>query len=262
MLQTLSARAANAIAYDKTGSGPPMLFIHGLTYDRRMWDPLVSRLSGDHTCIAIDLPGHGKSGDLPSYDLLAVTRDVYDAFRAIDDRAPIVVGHSMGALDAVAYAALYPVAGLVTSDFSLRNGAFIDRLRGMSDALHSPAFPGIWRAIESELGIDLIPQPQRALVESASNPRQDVVLGYWREGFESIPGELQLLLNKFARNIGVPFCAIFGDEPEPDYREWLQPLVPHCDVVVFPNAGHFPHLVDIDRFAGELRAVAGQSAPR
>jgi pimeloyl-ACP methyl ester carboxylesterase len=34
------------------------------------------------------------------------------------------------------------------------------------------------------------------------------------------------------------------------------PTVPQCKVVVFPNAGHFPHLVAPDRFADEVRAIA------
>jgi pimeloyl-ACP methyl ester carboxylesterase len=260
MYETPTESKVHEIAYEKVGSGPPILLIHGLTYDRRMWRPLVGHLAAEHTCIAIDLPGHGKSGDARSYDLLAVVRKLFDAFRTVDNRPPIVVGHSMGALFAVAYAAVYPVAGLVTSDQTLRVLPFLERVAGMGDALHGSAFLAIWRAIESELGIDLIPEPQRALVESASNPRQEIVLGYWREAFDTPAAVLQAILFKFAANIDAPFTAIFGDEVASDYRAWLGPIAPHCKFVALPNSGHFPQLVEIDRFAAEVRALAQKTA--
>jgi pimeloyl-ACP methyl ester carboxylesterase len=193
MPESLAELQTNAIAYEKIGSRPPIFFIHGLTYDRRMWDPLVTRLAGDFTCIAIDLPGHGESDDARSYDLLAVVRSVHETFCRLESRAPIVVGHSMAAVHSVAYPAIYPVAGLVTSDSTLRRLPFLERLERMRDALHGAAFPAIWRALESELGVGLIPKPQRAFVESASNPRQPVVLGYWREVFDDGPAVLQAL---------------------------------------------------------------------
>lgn len=252
----LDTAQSHGVAYEKTGSGPPILFIHGLTYDRQMWGPVVARLAGDYTCIAIDLPGHGKSADASTYDLLAVTRKIHAAFAQIESRPPIVVGHSIGMLYAVTFAAMYPVAGLVTSDQTLNNLAFLERLGGMREALQSPAFAGIWRAIESELGIDLIPESRRALIESASNPRQDVVLGYWREAFDTPPAVLQAFLLKFVANIEVPFSAVFGDDVQPDYRSWLRPVAPQCEIVVFPNSGHFPHLVEVEGFAAEVRAVA------
>jgi hypothetical protein len=102
----------------------------------------------------------------------------------------------------------------------------------------------------------LFPSRRRALVESASNPRQDIALGYWREVFDDGPAVLQALLEKFAANVDVPCSAVFGDDVEPDYRAWLRPFVPQCNVVSFPQSGHFPHLVEIDRFAEEIRAVA------
>jgi pimeloyl-ACP methyl ester carboxylesterase len=63
-----------AIAYDRTGSGPPMVFVHGLAYDRRrIWKPAIERLSDAYTCINLDLPGHGESLEAETYDLEALS---------------------------------------------------------------------------------------------------------------------------------------------------------------------------------------------
>jgi pimeloyl-ACP methyl ester carboxylesterase len=50
------------LAYDIEGSGTPVVFLHGLTFDRRTWRPIIDRLDGAVTSIAIDLPAHGDSG--------------------------------------------------------------------------------------------------------------------------------------------------------------------------------------------------------
>lgn len=44
-------------------SGLPVVFIHGVALDRRMWNPLVERLRSDHTCLTYDLRGFGQSSD-------------------------------------------------------------------------------------------------------------------------------------------------------------------------------------------------------
>jgi pimeloyl-ACP methyl ester carboxylesterase len=53
------------LAYDLQGSGPPFVFIHGLTFDRTSWRPITSRLADEYRCITIDLPGHGDSSGPP-----------------------------------------------------------------------------------------------------------------------------------------------------------------------------------------------------
>src|SRR5882724_11688223 len=64
------------IAYDRTGDGPPIVFVHGLTYDRGMWEPVIEKLNGSFTCVNIDLPGHGESLDAGTYGLEWVVRAV------------------------------------------------------------------------------------------------------------------------------------------------------------------------------------------
>ena len=44
------------LAYDIDGSGTPVVFLHGLTFDRRTWRPVIAQLHGSVTSIAIDLP--------------------------------------------------------------------------------------------------------------------------------------------------------------------------------------------------------------
>ncbi len=47
------------------GSGFPVLFIHGMPTNNRLWSGIIARLSGRFTCLAVDLPGLGQTPRIP-----------------------------------------------------------------------------------------------------------------------------------------------------------------------------------------------------
>jgi pimeloyl-ACP methyl ester carboxylesterase len=54
-----------ALAHSRTGSGEPLVLIHGLGGSRRIWDPVLDRVAAERDVIAVDLPGFGESAPLP-----------------------------------------------------------------------------------------------------------------------------------------------------------------------------------------------------
>jgi pimeloyl-ACP methyl ester carboxylesterase len=48
--------AAGTVRYRDEGSGRPIVFVHGALVDGRLWDEVVSRLSGAARCVVPDLP--------------------------------------------------------------------------------------------------------------------------------------------------------------------------------------------------------------
>jgi pimeloyl-ACP methyl ester carboxylesterase len=81
----------------RTGSGPPMLLLHGIGHRWQAWTPLLDELSRDFEVVAVDLPGFGKSPPLPAPVSLDAGVDriakVMDALGW--DRAHLV-GNSLG----------------------------------------------------------------------------------------------------------------------------------------------------------------------
>src|ERR1700730_7091490 len=72
-LDAFPSRTYAGLVADDVGRSddrPPLVLLHGLTFDRRMWRPALTELDtmdpGRRT-IAIDLPGHGDSPDVTSY---------------------------------------------------------------------------------------------------------------------------------------------------------------------------------------------------
>ncbi|MDQ7910160.1 alpha/beta hydrolase [Phytohabitans sp. ZYX-F-186] len=83
------------------GSGAPtVVLLHGQGASAVVWDGVVAALPG-YRCVAVDLPGHGRSGRLPGYP-----PDAYAA--AIAPALPAgrltLVGHSLGGMAALALA--------------------------------------------------------------------------------------------------------------------------------------------------------------
>src|SRR6478672_10933061 len=107
-----TSHPVTSLAYDDEGAGSPVVFLHGLTFDRRTWRPIIERLDGLRT-IAIDLPAHGFSGGAPA-PLDEVAAQVHHLVGSLAVDRPVVVGHSMSGGLAFSYGAAYPNRGVVS----------------------------------------------------------------------------------------------------------------------------------------------------
>ena len=55
------------IAYERAGEGPVFVLLHGgFGFDSRSWRPQLEALSDAYTVVAWDMPGTGRSSDLPA----------------------------------------------------------------------------------------------------------------------------------------------------------------------------------------------------
>jgi len=253
--------AMNGLSGDLYGSDatrPGIVLLHGLSFNRRIWDFVVAELSildPTRRVLALDLPGHGDSSILPSYDMDAVTNVLNAALQEADFGEPVLAGHSIAAVIATMYGVRYPVRGVVNVDQPLQTAPFGEMLRGMAAQLRSPAFQSIWAAIARNFHTELLPSSARELVEATSNPHQEVVLGYWRQIMDEPAADLAALIDltlATLRERGLPYLVIGGWQPEPDYLAWLHHQLPQARVVILPESGHFPFLAHPERFAREI----------
>lgn len=94
--------------------GSTLVFLPGLAGTTRYWESRVAPLASDHCLLLVDLLGFGKSPK--PWIRYTVDRHLAELHRVLEGRETFtLVGHSFGALAAVAYAARYPeqVNGLV-----------------------------------------------------------------------------------------------------------------------------------------------------
>lgn len=104
-MATITSKDGTRIAYSRSGSGPPLLLVHGTTADHTRWARLLPELEPRFTVYAMDRRGRGGSGDTAEY---AIEREFEDVAAVIDAiGTPVfLVGHSYGALCSLEASAL------------------------------------------------------------------------------------------------------------------------------------------------------------
>jgi pimeloyl-ACP methyl ester carboxylesterase len=257
-----------ADSYGRPDDRPPIVLLHGLTFDRRMWRPALDELETidpDRRAIALDTPGHGESPDATSYSVDAVVEAVRSAVVDAGLDAPVIVGHSGAAGTAGLYAARYPTRGVVSVEGSLMVAEFAAMLQSMRAALTGPGFTDVWARISQNVfGLDDVTPEVRAFVLETGRPRQDVVVGYWQDLLEWSSDELQAMVDASIREVrasGVPFVAVAGRDPSPKETIWMAANFPEARLLVWPGSGHFPQLAHPRRFAELLAGTATWSRP-
>jgi pimeloyl-ACP methyl ester carboxylesterase len=110
-------------ARDWGGAGAPVVLLHGLASNARIWDGVAPRLvAAGLRVVALDQRGHGDSAQPDGgYDFATVGRDLAAACAALGLERPLLAGHSWGADVALRFAADRPgaVAGLALVDGGL-----------------------------------------------------------------------------------------------------------------------------------------------
>jgi pimeloyl-ACP methyl ester carboxylesterase len=94
--------------YELSGSGDPVVLIHGFTLDRRMWNDVTPRLIERHTVLACDLRGFGKSSLPNAGEPYAHREDIRALLDGLGLERVHVVGHSIGGHQALELTLAYP----------------------------------------------------------------------------------------------------------------------------------------------------------
>jgi pimeloyl-ACP methyl ester carboxylesterase len=239
------------LTYESHGAGTPVVLLHGLTFDRTSWRPIIERLGDDVHTIAIDLPGHGESGGAPcTLDELAA--QVHALVEELGVDRPVVVGHSMGGTLALIYGSAFPTRGVVDIDSPLDVRPFAALVRQLEPALRGPGFAQAFEPVRRSMRVDLVREPL------AQQIRQDVVVGYWQELMDADVDALQRRIEHEAGRIEVPALLLFGQRLPAADRDYIEAHVPRGEVEEWDGDGHCLHLVEPDRFAARLREFVAE----
>jgi pimeloyl-ACP methyl ester carboxylesterase len=139
--KTLTARDGIPVSYLTAGAGPPILLLHGFVSSARGWWKIgaAQRLAETHSILAPDIRGHGQSGrptDTAAYGRTLLS----DLIQILDEEGvenADVIGFSMGAELALAFAAFHParVRSLTLSGSGWSPAGIVDEYRKWFDTL-------------------------------------------------------------------------------------------------------------------------------
>jgi pimeloyl-ACP methyl ester carboxylesterase len=97
------------VGYLRAGKGPLVVLVHGITSSSESWREVMLQLSDNHTVVAPDLLGHGRSakprGD---YSLGAYASGIRDLLGILGFESGTAVGHSLGGGIAMQFAYQFP----------------------------------------------------------------------------------------------------------------------------------------------------------
>jgi pimeloyl-ACP methyl ester carboxylesterase len=248
MRHDLRATAADGtpIAWSRSGpagEGPSsVVLVHGITESAGSFDPVTALLVKSHDVITMDLRGHGESGTATRYDLEVMAGDVIAVIEAAGVNAPHLIGHSLGGA----------VASVVDIDQSLQLHGFKEMLTPAEPMLRDPdqyrlVIDGMFDAMQG----DLLPEAERERINAGRRADQDVVLGVWdvilTQPVDEISQTVEMALAGYA-NKHTPYLALFGIDPGDDYGAWLSDRIEGALIDVWTDHGHYPHLVEPQRF--------------
>jgi len=268
------------LSYQRAGSGPAVLLIHGMAGSRATWEQAQRMLAESCDVIAVDLPGHGHSslpnGDFSLGSLAAALRDLLDRLGV--DRATII-GHSLG--------------GGVALQFTYQFPERCERLVLVSSG-------GLGREVSPFLRVLTLPGSSLALsglLVLRRNERAQKVARLFHPLARHMLADLPLMLTHFAALqeptlrhsfIGtvravidprgqrvtavdrlplatrIPVMVIWGrrDQMIPhSHALAVAQALPHARIELFDDAGHYPHEHDPERFARAVARFINETAP-
>ncbi len=239
-----------------TGSGPPVILLHGLFGSARNFGAQQRALSDRFQIIALDARNHGASPHTDGMRYADLAADVAETMTELNIPRAAIVGHSMGGKTAMALALTAPdhVARLLVADISpvpYQHGN-----TGVAAALRAiPLTPAFTRThAEAALSAAVpLPAVRAFLIQNL----QFGATPHWRIGLDEIAAAVPDL--EGWQPIGTPFSGpvVFAagagsDYILPEHRPAIRAMFPAARFVTVKRAGHWLHA---DNPAGFLSVV-------
>ena len=245
---TVDLGAGRELSALRWGAGSPRaVLLHGGAQNAHTWDTVALALR-PAPVLAVDLPGHGRSGwrDDRRYDPVANGEDVAAMVGQLAPGAEVVVGMSLGGLTAAAFAAARPdlVRRLVLVDIT--PGVTRDKAKEVHDFIEGPQSFGSFREIFDrtvEFNPTRTPESLRRGILHNAHREAD---GTWRWNYDRRPldGEGMTdpsVLWDAIGSIEAPLLLVRGSlspvVDDDDVAE-LRRRCPQARVVVVDGAGH------------------------
>jgi pimeloyl-ACP methyl ester carboxylesterase len=246
------------IAYERVGTGPPLVLLHGFVGDSREWRRQIDGLSDEFTVVAWDAPGAGRSDDPPaSFRMADYADSIAEVIAALNLERPHIAGLSFGgalALELYRRHPSIPRTLILASAYagwtgSLPTEVAEDRLR-RSLELADQAPAEFVNAMIPTLFPESAP---KAVVDGFSA----IVAEFHPDGFRTLARSLaEADLRDVLSTIRIPTLLVYGDR---DVRaslgvaEALHAAIPESSLVILPGVGHMINVQAGDELNREVR---------
>lgn len=252
------------LAYERHGSGPSLVLLHGLGHRRQAWNAVLPMLTADRTVIAVDLPGHGESPPLVTAGrpaVQAIAEQLFAFFGELGLDRPHVAGNSLGgalALTAGARGLASTVTGLSPAGFWTRGrdpryvkAIFASAL--LAGQAVRPLVPALVRSPAGRRVIDgaFVSKPSRMSAEQAQ--ADSVAFLNARDAIHAVLADGMTFTQTVPAD--VPVTIAWGAKDRlllPRQARGARQRLPHAKFVALPGCGHVPMTDDPELVARVL----------
>ncbi|MFN2615929.1 MAG: alpha/beta fold hydrolase [Thermoleophilaceae bacterium] len=268
------------VVYRLSGEGPLLVLVHGITSSSQTWESIGPRLAERFTVLAPDLLGHGRSakprGD---YSLGAYASGIRDLMISLGFERGTFVGHSLGGGVAMQLAYQFPERTerlvLVSSGGLGREVSLVLRAATIPGAevvlplLASNRLLGAGRGVGRFLDrVRLSPKTDIAEIArghaSLADPEARAAFVHTLRAVVEPSGQRVDARDRLYLAREVPFLIMWGEEDSvipARHGQRAHELVRGSRLEVLPDAGHFPHLDQPDRFLEVLADFVDSTEP-
>jgi pimeloyl-ACP methyl ester carboxylesterase len=254
------------IAYERAGNGPPLILLHGIYGDSRVWRPQLEGLSDEFTVVAWDAPGCGQSSDpLETFSISDWADCLAGFIAALHLERPHVLGLSLGSMFALE---LYRRRPEIPRSLVLAS-AYAGWVGSLSPEMVEQRVQRALRDVDlpPEQWIpEWIPELLTAHAPAGAVDEVTTIMSAFH------PAGTRTLVRSLARTdlrdvlpqIAVPTMLLYGsaDVRSPlSVAEDLQARIPGSQLVVMPGVGHLSNIDAPDLFNAEVRRFLQSVAP-
>ncbi len=198
--------AGYEVGVKERGGGRSIVLLHGYACSMADWDAVAEQLVGLHV-VQLDFPNHGTSPDVGAVRYQNLVDIVIALLDALSLERPLLVGHSMGGMTALAVATQVPrsLAGLILADAFPHLPSVVDVFGGPED----PDDPfGYGSVLDRGTPLDVAERVRSAMARGAE-----------RTGAELFDSLVELDLRKSLADIYLPSLLLLGG------RRWVTTTV-------------------------------------
>ncbi len=247
--------------YEDSGSGAPVIFLHGHSFDRRQWAPQVRALEGRHRVLRYDLRGYGRSSQPEEGRAFLHADDLRQFMDALGIRRAHLVGLSLGGFVVTDFVGLYPDRALSAT---MAGGDLFD-VPGPDEPWTADAIARRRGEIAALKAAGIATFKRRwldDLVNHGGSGREALRRPLWRmidewPAWQPLHVEPRALLGRSVQGRlaharpSMPVLIIRGDQERMDLA--ITGLLPQAEVAIIPDCGHVSNLERAEAFTATLR---------
>jgi len=252
-----------SLYYESSGKGNPIFFIHGWSFNSRIFNGQRDCLQDQFQVVGVDLRGHGKSEtgkERPTLQQFA--SDLDHILKRLELNEVSVVGWSMGGLIAIRLFSLCPerlkslILVSATPSLIQREGfahalplSVVKRLRSQVTRDHL-------KAIKMFRDLILSPEEERSdIIDAIKKTLNDEINVSKETAADSLSSLMEEDLRNSVENISLPALIIHGEKDQicfPGAALFLKESLTNAKLIMMQGCGHAPFLTSPLQFNKEL----------